>query len=282
MVATPARPAARSGGAVTVAMGRYVPGGATGRGKSAAGQAYDALRYMQMRALGENERPEDRRYFGAVGEGGSWQDARGIIMDHATARVAFHRIIMSPGPGQEVADMREWTRMVMDELSDTLGQELHWVAVVHRNTEHAHAHVLLAGGGERNGDPGGALEPVVLRRAHYESLRHAGDRSAAHLRDLGHARIHGMRQILTREERRAERVAREAAWISAAADGAEKGPDGAEKERGVATRRPSTEEVARHGAAEAARQLARVFRQAGGGNDGGSDPTLDERGGPDR
>jgi len=91
-----------------------------------------------------------------------------------------------------------------------------------------------------------------------------------------------MRQILTREERRAERVAREAAWINAPADGAEKGRGGSEQERGGATPRPSTEEVARHGAAEAARQLARVFRQADGGNDGGSDPTLDERGGPDR
>ncbi len=278
MVAALARPAARSVRTVTVAMGRYVPGGKKGRGKSAAGQAYDALRYMQMRALGENERPEDRRYFGAVGEGGSWQDARRIIMDHATARVAFHRIIMSPGPGQEVADMREWTRMMMDDLSDKLGQELHWVAVVHRNTEHAHAHVLLAGGGARSGDPAGTLEPVVLRRTHYEALRHAGDRSAAHLRELARAQVRGMRQILTREERRAERVAREADRINAAAGGAEKGRAGAAE----TTPRPPTEELARRGAAEAARALARVFRQSSGGNDGGSDPTLDERGGPDR
>ena len=278
MVAAPTRPAARSVRTVTVAMGRYVPGGKKGRGKSAAGQAYDALRYMQMRELGENERPEDRRYFGAVGEGGSWQDARGIIMDHATSRVAFHRIIMSPGPGQEVADMHEWTRMVMDDLADTLGQELHWVAVVHRNTEHAHAHVLLAGGGERGGDLGGALEPVVLRRAHYEALRHAGDRSAAHLRDLGRAQVRGMHQILTREERRAERVAREAERINAPPGGAEKGRAGATE----TTPRPPAADLTWHGGAEAARQLARVFRQSDGGSNGGSDPTLDERGGPDR
>jgi len=277
MVAAPARPAARSARTVTVAMGRYVPGGTTGRGKSAGGQAYDALRYMQMRELGENERPEDRRYFGAVGEGGSWQDARRIIMDHATTRVAFHRIIMSPGPGQEVADLREWTRMVMDELSDTLGQELHWVAVVHRNTEHAHAHVLLAGGGARSGDATGTLEPVVLRRTHYESLRQAGDRSAAHLRDLGRAQVHGLHQILTREERRAERVAREAAQDDGRINAAP--PPGADKGREEARVQPTAADLARASAAEATRRLADIFRQAGGTT---SDPTLDERDGPDR
>ncbi len=188
---------------VTVANGRYVPGTRPphARGKSAAGQCYDALHYMQTRELGENERPEDRRFFGAEREGGRWEAARAVIMDHATDRVAFHRLILSPG--QEVADLREWTRMVMDELSDRLGQELHWVAVVHRNTAHAHAHVLLAGGGERERE--GVLTPVVLRREHYGFLRQAGDRSAEHLRGVGRAQGAAIHAAVEREASRAER-----------------------------------------------------------------------------
>ncbi len=227
---------------------------------------------MQTRPLGEDERLEDRRYFGAVGEGGSWQDARAVIMDHATDRVAFHRIIMSPGPGQEVADVREWTRMVMDDLSDRLGQELHWVAVVHRNTDHVHTHVLLAGGGERIADPGGGLQPVILRRDHYERLRVAGDHSAEHLREVSQERTKGMRRILSREERRAAR-ARET--INAPPG------RGTEKERveeAPPERRPVTD-LTRVGAVEAMRRLTDLFRQAGGTT---SDPTLDERAGPDR
>jgi len=195
---------------VTVATGRYVPGTRPPktRGKSAAGQCYDTLRYMQMRPLGEDERPEDRRFFGAAREGGSWETARAVIMDHATDRVAFHRLILSPG--QDVADLREWTRMVMEELADRLGQELHWVAVVHRNTAHPHAHMLLAGGGERDG----VLQPVVLRREHYQFVREAGDRGAEHLRGLGREQATAIHQAVEREVQRAERAlhaAREAA-----------------------------------------------------------------------
>jgi len=195
---------------VTVATGRYVPGTRPpqARGKSASGQCYDTLRYMQMRPLGEDERPEDRRFFGAAREGGSWETARAVIMDHATDRVAFHRLILSPG--QDVADLREWTRMVMEELADRLGQELHWVGVIHRNTAHPHAHVLLSGGGEREG----VLAPVVLRREHYQFVREAGDRGAEHLRGLGREQATAIHQAVEREVKRAERAlhaAREAA-----------------------------------------------------------------------
>jgi hypothetical protein len=248
----------------TYANGRYVAGGKRAKGKSPAGQAYDALRYMQMRELGPGERPEDRRFFGAVGEGGSWEAARQIIMDHATSRVAYHRLILSPG--QEVADMQEWTRMVMDDLADQLDQELHWVAVVHRNTEHPHVHILIAGGGERDGE----LRPVVLRREHYTLLRASGDRGAAHLRELGRERVTGLRRLMSREERQAERAVRETERINARPSQADKGRD---------EHRPATEDLARSGTTEAVRRLASMFRQTDGV---GSDPTLNEREGPDR
>jgi len=186
----------------TVVTGRYVAGGPRASGKSVAGQIYDALHYMQTRPLDHDERPEDRHFFGPERDGGSWREARTEITDHATEQVAFHRLILSPGPDQLVADMREWTRMVLDDLADTLGQQLHWVAVIHRNTDHPHAHVLLAGGGERAGE----LRPVLLYKAQYAAVRVSGDRGADHLRGLEREQATAVRHRIGHEERQAERA----------------------------------------------------------------------------
>ncbi len=186
----------------TVVTGRYVAGGKKAIGKSAAGQAQDALHYMQTRPLDNGERPEDRHFFGPERDGGSWREARAEILDHATEQVAFHRLILSPGPDQPVADMREWTRMVLDDLADTLGQQLHWVAVIHRNTDHPHAHVLLAGGGERAGE----IRPVLLYKAQYAAVRASGDRSADHLRGLEREQATAVHHRIGHEERQAERA----------------------------------------------------------------------------
>ncbi len=184
----------------TVVTGRYVAGAKQASGTSVAGQVYDALRYMQTRPLDNGERPEDRHFFGPERDGGSWREARAEILDHATEQVAFHRLILSPGPDQPVADMREWTRMMLDDLADTLGQQLHWVAVIHRNTDHPHAHVLLAGGGERAGE----LRPVLLYKAQYAAVRASGDRSAIHLRGLERGQATAVHHRIGHEERQAE------------------------------------------------------------------------------
>ena len=214
----------------TVVTGRYVAGGTKGRGTSAAGQAQDALHYMQTRPLDNGERPEDRHFFGPEQEGGSWREARAEILDHATNQVAFHRLILSPGPDQPVADMREWTRMVLDDLADTLGQQLHWVAVIHRNTDHPHAHVLLAGGGERAGE----LRPVLLYKAQYAVVRASGDRSADHLRGLEREQATAVHHRIGHEERQAERASARAGAGKAGRVGApgQVGRQGVEGHRG--------------------------------------------------
>ncbi len=200
----------------TVVTGRYVAGAKQARGTSVAGQVYDALRYMQTRPLDNGERPEDRHFFGPERDGGSWREARAEILDHATEQVAFHRLILSPGPDQPVADMREWTRMVLDDLADTLGQQLHWVAVIHRNTDHPHAHVLLAGGGERAGE----LRPVLLYKAQYAAVRASGDRSAGHLRGLEREQATAVRHRIGHEGRQAERASARAGREGAGRTGA--------------------------------------------------------------
>ena len=168
MVAAPL-PAAGNRPTGTLARGRF-----TAPGKGASGKVHDSLHYLQFRPLGADERPEDRALFGPALDWMSWRVGQQEILEHTSRRVLFHRIILSPGPEQEIGDMQGWTRLVMADLGRSLGQELHWVAVVHRNTDNPHVHVLVGGAGERHG----VLEPVILRRPDYDLLRQRGDQHA--------------------------------------------------------------------------------------------------------
>lgn len=157
----------------TVVRHRYVRAG-----KGMQRKLWDALHYMQHRPLGEDEQPSDRWLFTARTEGLSRHEARALLFEHASRRVAYHRLILSPGV--PVEDLQRWTRLVMADLSRHLGQELHWVAATHHNTAHPHVHLLLASTGERLPGGGRAL-PVFLGTDEYAVLRDAGDR---HGRDL--------------------------------------------------------------------------------------------------
>jgi len=284
----------------TVVTGRYVAGGTRASGKSVAGQIYDALHYMQTRPLDHDERPEDRHFFGPERDSGSWREARAEILDHATEQVAFHRLILSPGPDQPVADMREWTRMVLDDLADTLGQQLHWVAVIHRNTDHPHAHVLLAGGGERAGE----LRPVLLYKAQYAVVRASGDHSADHLRGLEREQATAVHHRIGHEERQAERAsaragAGEAGRVGAPGQGAREReitappPHGARERRDggapdiqeradAAPRRPERTELSPAAGEIATRVLADTLRWQAGTTDGADAVTLEEKRGRGR
>jgi type IV secretory pathway VirD2 relaxase len=55
------------------------------------------------------------------------------------------RFIVSPDDARELADLRQFTRDLMDQAAKDLGTELDWVAVDHWNTEHPHIHVLVRG-----------------------------------------------------------------------------------------------------------------------------------------
>lgn len=157
----------------TVVRHRYVRAGSGVKGK-----LWDALRYMQQRPLGRDEEERARRLFTAHSEGLTRAEARALILEHAGRRVAYHRLILSPG--LPVQDLQRWTRLVIADLSAHLNQELHWVAVVHRNTAHPHVHLLLAGEGERLIDDGRAPH-ILLRADEYAVLRESGERRAREL-----------------------------------------------------------------------------------------------------
>ena len=59
------------------------------------------------------------------------------------------RFIVSPEDAVEMADLRTFTRDLMDRMQKDLGTTLDWIAVDHWNTDNPHVHVILRG---RTGD----------------------------------------------------------------------------------------------------------------------------------
>ncbi len=55
------------------------------------------------------------------------------------------RFIVSPEDAGELADLKTFTRELMDDVSKDLGTRLDWVAVDHWNTDNPHVHVLVRG-----------------------------------------------------------------------------------------------------------------------------------------
>jgi len=55
------------------------------------------------------------------------------------------RFIVSPEDAGELADLRTFTRELMDDAARDLGTRLDWVAVDHWNTDNPHVHVLVRG-----------------------------------------------------------------------------------------------------------------------------------------
>ncbi|MCX7587290.1 relaxase/mobilization nuclease domain-containing protein [Phenylobacterium sp. 58.2.17] len=55
------------------------------------------------------------------------------------------RFIVSPEDAGQLADLRTFTRELMDDAARDLGTDLEWVAVDHWNTDNPHVHVLVRG-----------------------------------------------------------------------------------------------------------------------------------------
>jgi type IV secretory pathway VirD2 relaxase len=90
------------------------------------------------------------------------------------------KIIVSPEFGDRT-DLENHTRQLMARMERDLKTELEWVAVIHYNTEHPHAHVALRGVDERG-------QPLRLPREYVKS----GIRSRAEdllTKELGHRTV---------------------------------------------------------------------------------------------
>ncbi len=128
-----------------------------------------AVRYYQLRPRGQGEEP--RTIFTRDGTI-SRADADRMMREHQNGNFVVHRVTLSPSDRERPEDLWDMARYVMAELEHQKGQRLHWFAVEHRNTEHHHVHVMIAGAGER--EPDGVTRSVKLTKEDYASMREDG------------------------------------------------------------------------------------------------------------
>ena len=123
------------------------------------------------------------------------------------------KIVLSPEFGEQV-DLERLTRNVMSAIEGDVGRPLEWAAVVHRNTDHAHVHVVLRG--VAAGEPLRFARDYVRHaiRRHAENActlqlgyRTSLDMEAAERREVAQARFTSLDRILSRSghPRRASR-----------------------------------------------------------------------------
>jgi type IV secretory pathway VirD2 relaxase len=84
---------------------------------------------------------EDTRLFDAASDNA---DGRAFAERCAEDRHHF-RFIVSPEDATQMADLRAFTRELMNDAERDLGTKLEWVAVDHWNTDNPHIHVLMRG-----------------------------------------------------------------------------------------------------------------------------------------
>jgi type IV secretory pathway VirD2 relaxase len=121
-----------------------------------AGKAKDHARYLEKEAAGLDGEEvhgftatKDRIDMAKFAQG--WDEDR-----------HYFQSIISPEHGDRL-DMQQYVRAVVTRWEKDLETKLTWTAVIHFDTEHPHAHVMIRGKDDRGGD-------LVIDR---EYLRHA-------------------------------------------------------------------------------------------------------------
>jgi type IV secretory pathway VirD2 relaxase len=101
------------------------------------------------------------------------------------------RFIISPEDAAELADLRSFTRELMQDVECDLGTRLDWVAVDHWNTDNPHVHVLIRGRADDGQD-------LVISRDYIS--RGFRDRAAERVTvELGPRSEHEIRTALEKE-----------------------------------------------------------------------------------
>jgi type IV secretory pathway VirD2 relaxase len=159
----------------------YRGAGKAGRSTKAVGKKLSGhFKYLEHRPRDMLilETRSDRSIFNAERDQVSRRKAVDDIMEHRSARVDYHHLVLSPDPEEPVTDLRQWTREIMHDFAEQQGKEIHWYAVQHYNTaDHPHVHVVIAGAGEVKGQEE-RQEPVTifkedLERLHTSAFEHS-------------------------------------------------------------------------------------------------------------
>ncbi|WP_367119196.1 DUF3363 domain-containing protein [Methylocystis sp.] len=104
------------------------------------------LRYLQRD--GTDREGKKGRLYGADTDAA---DGREFLECGREDRHQF-RFIVAPEDGDQLSDLRAFTRDVMKQMEEDLGTKLDWVAVDHFNTGHPHSHVVIRGKDEAGKD----------------------------------------------------------------------------------------------------------------------------------
>lgn len=99
------------------------------------------LRYIEERERGVDEKERD--FFDRNRDGIERKEVQRVMLENTGDRVAMQKLMLSPGDNR--VNIREYTRDSMEALEKRMGYELDWYGVTHENTDHHHAHVVIAG-----------------------------------------------------------------------------------------------------------------------------------------
>ncbi|HEY9684283.1 MAG TPA: hypothetical protein V6C86_22075 [Oculatellaceae cyanobacterium] len=154
------------------------------KGERAQRGAGEYTRYVEYRR-GDDREDGKRKFFDRDDAGIEGAKVRELWPEQGKRGPVMHELILSPG--LNTVDQQEYTREVMDKLSRSKGQELQWYGVEHKNTEHHHIHVLIAGKDAEGRE-------VRINRNDHKQIKDWGDRYLD--------REHQLDRYLQREEER--------------------------------------------------------------------------------
>ena len=152
----------------TVVKHSYLSVGGTAKAKAKAHVNYVAFR------PGKDKDHQSRLFFDAESDTIKPGEVKKRIESFRHKGVLIHKLILSPG--EDSVDMKEFTRSVMKKLGQQKGGNLEYWAVVHDNTDHQHAHIIVAGK-----DKEGHRVRLHLKDADF--VREAGDKIAEKLKE---------------------------------------------------------------------------------------------------
>ena len=109
--------------------------------RQSAGSTPLATHLSYLRREGVTRDGEKARLFGP---GGDDADPKAFAERCEGDRHHF-RFIVSPDDAAEMADLKSFTRDLVDQMEKDLETRLDWVAVDHWNTEHPHVHLIVRG-----------------------------------------------------------------------------------------------------------------------------------------
>lgn len=125
------------------------------------------LKYIQHRP-GHDLEKGGREFFDSDNDHVSGRELRQSVRDNPEIHLLMHKLTFSPDI--DIHDHKEMIRDVMKQFGSAKGLDLdgRWQAVVHRNTNNPHVHMLLSGK-DANG------RTVMLRRQDHDRLRSIAD-----------------------------------------------------------------------------------------------------------